>query len=35
MTVQGPLLLTPGPLTWRENLGLRGLTALPAEFVKQ
>ena len=29
------LRLTPGQLTWRENLGLRGLTALPAEFVKQ
>ena len=29
------LRLTPGELTWRENLGLRGLTALPAQFVKQ
>ena len=29
------LRLTPGQLIWRENLGLRGLTALPAEFVKQ
>ena len=26
------LRLAPGPLTWRENLGLRGLTALPVEF---
>jgi pimeloyl-[acyl-carrier protein] synthase len=24
--------LVPGPLTWRENLGLRGLTALPITF---
>ena len=22
----------PGPLVWRENLGLRGLTALPVTF---
>ena len=29
------LRLTPGQLTWRENLGLRGLTALPAQFVNQ
>lgn len=28
-----PLLqLEPGPLTWRPNLGLRGLTALPVTF---
>lgn len=26
------LSLTPGPITWRENLGLRGLTALPVTF---
>lgn len=26
------LQLEPGPLTWRENLGLRGLTALPVTF---
>jgi cytochrome P450 len=26
------LALTPGPLVWRENLGLRGLTALPVCF---
>jgi cytochrome P450 len=26
------LELEPGPLTWRENLGLRGLTALPVRF---
>lgn len=26
------LRLEPGPLTWRENLGLRGLTALPVSF---
>jgi cytochrome P450 len=26
------LKLEPGPLTWRENLGLRGLTALPVTF---
>ena len=26
------LQLEPGPLTWRENLGLRGLTALPVVF---
>jgi cytochrome P450 len=26
------LALTPGPLTWRPNLGLRGLTALPVTF---
>jgi hypothetical protein len=24
--------LEPGPLVWRENLGLRGLTALPVMF---
>ncbi len=24
--------LKPGPITWRENLGLRGLTALPVTF---
>jgi pimeloyl-[acyl-carrier protein] synthase len=22
----------PGPLVWRQNLGLRGLTALPVTF---
>jgi hypothetical protein len=27
------LQLKPGPITWRENLGLRGLTALPVSFV--
>jgi cytochrome P450 len=26
------LRLEPGPLVWRENLGLRGLTALPVSF---
>ena len=26
------LSLMPGPITWRENLGLRGLTALPVTF---
>ena len=26
------LALEPGPLTWRTNLGLRGLTALPVTF---
>jgi cytochrome P450 len=26
------LALEPGPLTWRTNLGLRGLTALPINF---
>src|SRR5437762_7143710 len=26
------LALEPGPIIWRENLGLRGLTALPATF---
>jgi pimeloyl-[acyl-carrier protein] synthase len=26
------LRLEPGPLTWRDNLGLRGLTALPVAF---
>jgi pimeloyl-[acyl-carrier protein] synthase len=26
------LQLKPGPITWRENLGLRGLTALPLGF---
>ena len=26
------LQLTPAPLTWRENSGLRGLTALPVTF---
>lgn len=26
------LQLEPGPITWRENLGLRGLTALPVRF---
>jgi cytochrome P450 len=26
------LRLVPGPITWRENLGLRGLTALPVAF---
>jgi pimeloyl-[acyl-carrier protein] synthase len=26
------LELQPGPLTWRNNLGLRGLTALPVRF---
>jgi cytochrome P450 len=28
------LVLAPGPLAWRENLGLRGLTALPLTFAK-
>jgi cytochrome P450 len=28
------LALAPGPLAWRENLGLRGLTALPLTFAK-
>jgi cytochrome P450 len=27
------LQLKPGPITWRENLGLRGLTALPVSFL--
>jgi cytochrome P450 len=26
------LVLEPGPFTWRSNLGLRGLTALPVSF---
>jgi hypothetical protein len=26
------LRLEPGPLVWRENLGLRGLSALPVSF---
>jgi hypothetical protein len=26
------LALEAGPLTWRQNLGLRGLTALPVTF---
>jgi pimeloyl-[acyl-carrier protein] synthase len=26
------LILKPGPIAWRENLGLRGLTALPVSF---
>ncbi len=26
------LRLQPGPITWRQNLGLRGLTALPVAF---
>lgn len=26
------LALEPGPLVWRTNLGLRGLTALPVTF---
>jgi hypothetical protein len=26
------LALEPGPLVWRQNLGLRGLTALPVTF---
>lgn len=26
------LELEPGPISWRENLGLRGLTALPVKF---
>jgi cytochrome P450 len=26
------LQLEPGPLVWRDNLGLRGLTALPVTF---
>lgn len=30
----GSLNLKPGPLTWRENSGLRGLTALPVTFSK-
>ena len=29
------LALEPGPLVWRENLGLRGLTSLPVTFNKQ
>ena len=29
------LRLEPGPLVWRENLGLRGLTALPVSFSVQ
>ena len=28
------LEMTPGPLTWRNNSGLRGLTALPVKFSK-
>jgi cytochrome P450 len=28
------LALEPGPLVWRENLGLRGLTSLPVTFGK-
>jgi pimeloyl-[acyl-carrier protein] synthase len=28
----GDMRLTPEPLTWRANLGLRGLDALPVEF---
>lgn len=28
------LVLEPGPLVWRENLGLRGLKALPVRFGK-
>ncbi len=28
------LALQPGPLVWRENLGLRGLTSLPVTFGK-
>jgi pimeloyl-[acyl-carrier protein] synthase len=27
-----PLVLDPGPLVWRANLGLRGLIALPIRF---
>jgi hypothetical protein len=26
------LELEPGPLVWRENLGLRGLKSLPVRF---
>jgi cytochrome P450 len=26
------LRLAPGPITWRSNLGLRGLAALPVSF---
>ena len=26
------LEVAPGPITWRNNLGLRGLTALPVTF---
>jgi cytochrome P450 len=29
------LILEPGPLVWRENLGLRGLTSLPVTFASQ
>ena len=29
------LALEAGPFTWRSNLGLRGLTALPVSFLKQ
>ena len=28
------LEVMPGPLTWRDNSGLRGLTALPVTFSK-
>ncbi len=28
------LALDPGPLVWRENLGLRGLIALPVTFIR-
>jgi cytochrome P450 len=29
------LVLEPGPLVWRENLGLRGLTSLPVTFTAE
>jgi cytochrome P450 len=29
------MALEPGPLVWRENMGLRGLTALPVTFSKE
>ena len=32
MTRMPDLALKPGPITWRENLGLRGVTALPVTF---
>jgi cytochrome P450 len=28
------LALKPGPLVWRDNLGLRGLTSLPVTFTQ-
>lgn len=29
------LTLEPGPIVWRENLGLRGLTSLPVTFIEE